>query len=144
MDPYFLGGNVLDYAHSERDLGVLVNTKLNWDEQRTALLRRTRSRLGLLKRVAFFSRSKRQKRALYIAIARSQFEHCSPIWRPISKSSIESFENIQMSAVRYILNEEDVDYSPPEYLQRLKDLVLLPMEYFFIHNDLLIFHKICI
>ena len=35
---------------------------------------------------------------------------------------MDSFENIQMSAVRYILNEEDVDYSPTEYLTRLKDL----------------------
>ena len=143
LDPYFMGDNVLDYAHSERDLGVMVNTKLNWDDQRIALLSRTRSRLGLLKRVAFFSRSKRQKRALYLAIARSQFEHCSPIWRPIAKTSMDSFEHIQMSAVRYILNEEDVDYSPTEYLTRLKDLCLLPMEYFFMHNDLLIFHKIC-
>ena len=36
----------------------------------------------------------------------------------------------------------DVDYSRSEYLSRLKDLNLLPMEYYFMHNDLLLFHKI--
>ena len=141
-DPYFMDGNVLEYAPSERDLGVIVNTRLNWDDQRSALLRRARSRLGLLKRVAFFSRSRAQKRALYLAITRSQFEHCCQIWRPVAKSSIDQFESVQRSGVKYILNEEDVDYSVNDYLSRLKDLNLLPMEFYFIRNDLLVFHKI--
>ena len=143
LDPYFMGDNLLEYSHSERDLGVMVNTKLNWDEQRIALVRRARSRLGLLKRVAFFTRNRTQKRALYLAIARSQFEHCSQIWRPIAKSSIDNFESVQKRAVKYILNEDDIDYTANEYLQRLKELNLLPMEFYFMHNDLLVFHKIC-
>ena len=142
IDPYFMDGNVLEYAHSEKDLGVMINIKLNWDEQRSALLRRARSRLGLLKRVAFFSRSKAQKRALYLAITRSQFEHCCSIWRPVAKSAIDQFESVQKSGVKYILNEEGIDYSRNDYLTRLKNLHLLPMEYYFMHNDLILFHKI--
>ena len=121
----------------------MMPTKLSWDDQRSAQLRAARSRLGLLKRVAHYCRNRTQKRALYLAIGRSQFEHCCPVWRPTAKSTIDLFEDFQKRAVKYILNDEDTDYTPTEYLSHLKELNLLPMEYFFIHNDLILFHKIC-
>ena len=51
---------------------------------------------------------------------------------------LDKFESVQRSAVKYILNEEDIDYNPTDYLSRLRDLNLLPMEYYFMHNDLLV------
>ena len=142
IDPYFMNGCVLEYAHVERDLGVMMTTNLSWDEQRNSRLRVSSSRLGLMKRVCHFIRNRVQRRALYLALVRSQYEHCCEIWRPVSASMIEKFETVQRRAVKWVLNEEYLDYTPSEYLQRLRNLNLLPMDYYFRHNDLLLFHKI--
>ena len=48
IDPYFMNGCVLEYAHVERDLGVMMTTNLSWDEQRNSRLRVYSSRLGHL------------------------------------------------------------------------------------------------
>ena len=44
-------------------------------------------------------------------------------------------------AVKWILNEQYHHYNDWEYTCRLRDLDLLPIKYFFILNDLIIFHK---
>ena len=98
--------------------------------------------MGLLKRVCHFIRSKDQKRALYLAIVRSQYEHCCVVWRPTTQTLINKFEAVQKRAVKWILNEEYDHYNDYEYLCRLKGLDLLPMEYYFMKNDLVMFQKI--
>ena len=140
--PYFLGGCVMEFTNSEKDLGVLVTSKFSWVDQCNTRLRLACSRLGMLKRVCHFTKSKDQKRALYLAIVRSQYEHCCVVWRPTTETKINKFEAIQKRAVKWILYEEYDHYNDYEYLRRLQDLNLLPMKYFFMFNDLKMFHKI--
>ena len=100
------------------------------------------SKLGLLMRVCYFTKNIQQKRALYLAIVRSQLNHCCVVWRPTSEPKINKLESVQRRAVKWILNEQYHHYSDLEYTCRLRDLKLLPIKYFFILNDLIIFHKI--
>ena len=51
-------------------------------------------------------------------------------------------EGIQKRAVKWILAEQDHHYNDFEYLKRLKDLDILPMEYKFVYTDLVQFYKI--
>ena len=85
---------------------------------------------------------KNKKRALYLAIVRSQFEHCSVVWRPSSDEMLNKLESIQKRAVKWILNEYNFHYTDVEYKCRLRDLGLLPLKYHFILSDLIIFHKV--
>ena len=137
-----LGDTMLEYTVSEKDLGVVVTSTCSWDEQCQAILNISSSRLGMIKRVCNFSKNIKQKRALYLAIVRSHFEHCSIIWRPTSDTTINKFESIQKRAVKWILNEQYHHYNDWEYTCRLRDLNILPIRYYFIFNDLIIFHKI--
>ena len=95
-----------------------------------------------LKRVCHFTKNVKQKRALYLAIVRSQLNHCCVVWRPTTQSKIDRLESIQKRAVKWILNEQYHHYNDWEYTCRLRDLNLLPIEYFFVLNDLIIFQKI--
>jgi hypothetical protein len=80
---YSLGGEQSEYVNEEKDLGVLVTSKFTWDNQVEALLRKAISRLGLLKRtIMHFLKCQKQKRAFYLAIVGSQFEHFAQVWRP--------------------------------------------------------------
>ena len=80
---YYLGHICLYYVKSEKDLGVYVNSKLKWSEQCKALLTKANYKLGLIKRTCAFTNNSTQRRSLYLALVRSQFEHCSVIWRPL-------------------------------------------------------------
>ena len=134
---YELGGTLLDYASSEKDLGVIVNTTLTFDDRYSTM----NQKLGLLRRVCYFTKDQKQKRTLFLAIVRSQLNHCCVVWRPANDSQIDRLECVQKKTVKWILNEQYHHYNDWEYPCRLRDLDLLPIKYFFILNDLIIFHK---
>ena len=99
--------------------------------------------LGLLKRTCHFVVSNHRKCTLYLAMVRSQFEHCSQIWRPVTPTQISKFECLQKNAIKWILNEEFISYSDNEiYLKKCRDINILPINKKFDLNDILLFHKI--
>ena len=139
---YKLNGVELPYVEAEKDLGVHVTSNFSWNSQVEYLYSKASSRLGLLKRALHFVKCERQKRSFYLAIVRSQFEHCVQVWRPNSESMTDKLERIQRRAIKWILSEQDHSYSDVEYLMRLRDLDLLPMKYRFMFSDLVLFYDI--
>ena len=139
---YTLNGEILDFVDSEKDLGVLVTTKLSWHDQTMAVYSKASSRLGLVRRTCHFVQCPRQKCVLYLSLVRSLYEHASIIWRPCSDNLIGKLEKVQKRAVKWILSEQGHHYNEFEYFRRLQDLELLPIQSRFILNDLVFFHKI--
>ena len=138
-----LNGEILDFVDSEKDLGILVPTKLSWHDQTMAVYSKASSRLGLVRRTCHFVQCPSQKCVLYLSLVRSLYEHASIIWRPCSDNLIGKLENIQKCAVKWILSEQGPYYNEFEYFRRLQDLELLPIiQSRFILNDLVFFHKI--
>ncbi len=98
---------------------------------------------GITKRTCSFVNDMRRKRTLYLALIRSQFEHCSPIWRPTGKTSIMKFESFQKICIKWILSKEHLSYQSYEtYINKCKHVNILPLGLKFDLNDLLFFHKI--
>ena len=137
-----MNGIELEVVTSEKDLGVIVTTNFSQNEQCLELYNKCCSKLGLVKRTCNFTRNTRQKRALYLAMVRSQLNHCCVVWRPTCDTLINKLESVQKRAVKWILGEEGHHYNDVEYLARLRDLDLLNLKSFFVLNDLVIFHKI--
>ena len=139
---YQLNGVYLDSVDQEKDLGILVGSKLSWTNHHQAVFSKASSRLGLVKRTCHFTVCPRQKRSLYLALVRSLFEHLSVVWSPCSSFSVAKLERIQRRAVKWILGELGHHYNDVEYIRRLKALDLLPLDLKFIQTDLLLFHDI--
>ena len=139
---YSLGNCIIDFTSSEKDLGVNVSNNLNWNEQCNRLYTKANQMFGLTKRTAHFFNNPRQRRALYLAIVRSQFEHCSVIWRPHQKTTMTKLEGLQKRCIKWILDEQYFHYSSDVYFQNCKLLDILPLVFRFIQNDLILFHKI--
>ena len=140
---YSLNDKIIDYTCEERDLGILVNPKFNFEDHRQAIITKAYQFLGLTKRSCFFVNDKRRKRSLYLAMVRSQFEHCSVIWAPKLQREIDSFEKIQKRAVKWILRQEYCSYSDvATYYSKCKEVNILPLSKHFEVNDLTFFHKI--
>ena len=140
---YHLGESLLEYTESEKDLGVTINCKLNFSEQQANLLLKANQQFGLLKRTCNFVTDVRRRRVLYLTLVRSQFEHCSQIWRPYYETMILKFENFQKKCIKWILSEEELSYGQVEvYIRKCKQVNIIPLRQRFILNDLIFFHKI--
>ena len=140
---YHLGGNPLDYTESEKDLGIDITPKLNWNMHCNRVYSKANQILGLTKRTCFFVNDSNRRRALYLALVRSQFEHCSVVWRPNSKTLLQKFESLQKRAIKWILFEENIRYnSLTTYIQKCRQVNLLPISNKFDLSDLILFHKI--
>ena len=85
----------------------------------------------------------KRKRVLYLALIRSQFEHCSPVWRPTGKTMLNKFESLQKRCIKWILSEQYLRYGNYQtYVQKCRQVDLLPITKRFEYNDLVLFYKI--
>ena len=76
-------------------------------------------------------------------MVRSQFEHCSPVWRPFLKTILEKFEAFQKKCIKWILNEVSSSYfSYSNYIKKCREVDILPLTQKFDLNDLVLFHKV--
>ena len=125
---YCLGNVILEYADNEKDLGVIMTPNFTFNEQHEALLLKANQQFGLLKRTCNFVQDTKRRRALYLSLVRSQFEHCSPIWRPCNETAINKFENFQKRCIKWILSEEELSYNPYEiYFNKCREAKILPI-----------------
>ena len=145
---YSIGDALIDYCDVEKDLGIHMNGSLNFTHHSDMLYSKASQRLGLLKRTCHFVKNMDRKRALYLVMVRSLFEHCPYIWRPVSATAINKLESLQKRAIKWILNTNDnnshVSYSSNHhlYLIHCKQLKILPIKYRFDYHDIRMFHSI--
>ena len=92
---YFINEDFIDFTECQRDLGVLVNSNFKWDDHQQKVLNKAHQMLGITKRTCHYIIDPRKRRSLYLSLIRSQFEHCSSIWRPITETEIFNFEKLQ-------------------------------------------------
>ena len=107
---YSLGENPLDYVDSEKDLGVDININFNFNDHCNRVISKASQKFGLTKRTCSFVTDFKRRRVLYLTLIRSQFEHCSPVWRPNGKTMSDKFESFQKSCIKWILSEENLSY----------------------------------
>ena len=83
------------------------------------------------------------KRALYLSLVRSIFEHCPIIWRPSAATTIDKLESIQKRAFKWIMNDMHVSYSSIYlYYVHCRQFKILPVRYRFDYHDLKFFHSV--
>ena len=139
---YHINDNIIDFTESEKDLGVWVNSKFKWDQHQQNILNKAHQMLGITKRTCHFITDPKKRRSLYLSLVRSQFEHCSIIWRPVTETEISAFEKLQKKAIKWIFNELYQHYNNETYLLRCSQIKIVPMLAFFDINDLVFSHKI--
>ena len=74
---YKLADTPIQFVNTEKDLGVNFNSALTWTEHCNYLYSKANSKLGLARRTCNFISNVRKKRSIYLAVVRSQLEHCS-------------------------------------------------------------------
>ncbi len=139
---YSLGSDSLDYADDEKDLGVIVTSNFDWADQCGRVYSKANQKLGMARRNCHFVLDANRRRVLYLTLVRSQFEHCSVIWRPLIKSLVMKLEGLQKRAIKWILREECIGYSSVTYIRKCRQLNIMPIADRFDFLDLLFFYKV--
>jgi hypothetical protein len=135
---YRLGNVILQRAHQEKDLGIIVKSNLSWDSHIFSIVSKANMMLGILKRTCPLIRDTKVRRTLYLTLVKSKLCYATEVWSPANVKLQVALERVQRRATRWILKSKVGEMS---YEDRLKTLNLLPLTYNREIRDLVLVYK---
>ena len=105
-NPYFyqLGEHILETVSSIPYLGVIISEDLKWNQHINSITKKASSTLGFMRR-NLRSCPIECRKAAYFSLVRSKLEYSAAVWDPYFQQDIDSLENIQRRAARFITKD---------------------------------------
>lgn len=100
---YTIGDTTIQRVSHIRDLGVLLDSRLTFNDHRSEIIDRANRQLGFVMRTTKNFTNVHCLKALYTSLVRSILESSSIVWCPYQANWIDRIERIQKRFVRYAL-----------------------------------------
>ena len=92
--PYYnMDATRLKIVEQEKNLGVVVDSQLKFEEHITRIVKKANSGMGMIRR-SFLYLDKDMFKKLFIAMVRPHLEYGATIWNPHLKKQITPIENV--------------------------------------------------
>ena len=105
-------GEIMRFARETKLLGVLVNDRLNWDNNTVSLVRRANARMRLLHKLVQFNVPLEDLLNIYVLYVRSILEQSCQVWHSsLTLENFQDLERVQKNALRIILQEDYLSVS---------------------------------
>ena len=116
QNKYFLNNQELQNSSTEKDLGVIVDDKLKFEEHIQSKISKARQIWGLIRRSITYIDSNTFT-CLFKALVRPHLEYANCVWFPATKGQSIDIEKVQRSATKQIPGLSELTY--PERLKKL-------------------------
>ena len=126
---------ILEESTEEKDLGVVIDNKLNFSNHCDKIVGKANKMLGILRR-NFTYINNTNFNYLYKGIIRPIIEYAAPVYSPIYQKDIQKIESIQRRATKLVLGMESKTYE-----ERLKTLELPTLIYRRARGDMIQVYK---
>ena len=133
---YTMNNSQLTIENSEKDLGVLFDTDMNFKHHIKTIINKANQRVGMIRR--HFSKLNGQSlKLLYKTLIRPILEYCNVVWFPLTKHDTQEIEKVQHRATKLVSSIAHLPYE-----ERLKKLNLTTLAYRRIRADVLQVYRI--
>ena len=133
---YTMDGKELAKTVNEKDLGVHVDNKLEFDQHIKGIVRKANRMLGLIK-IGFSCLDQEIFMHLYPVLVRPLLEYCVQVWSPYKRKYIKLIERVQRRATKLVPALKDLPYE-----ERLTRLKLTTLEDRRIRGDMILTYKL--
>ena len=113
---YSLYGEELEHVFEEKDLGVIVDMELSFEEHISTKIKKANGIMGLIRRTFSYLDCDMFKR-LYTTFVRPHLEYAQSAWSPHLRKYIKQLDNVQIRATKLVDGMKHLDYF--ERLQKL-------------------------
>ena len=128
---YGMAGQEMSQTTTERDLGVIVNSKLSAADQVKEARKKALRMLGAINRNVSY-KSPEVIVKLYCAYVRPHLEYCIQAWSPTYEKDCWLLERVQKRATKMVNNLSNLEYE-----ERLRKLDMFSLKYRRFRGDLI-------
>lgn len=143
---YSIGAELLNAVSNIKDLGVMFDEKLTFDNHIGFVTSRAYKNLGFMNRITKEFRNEKCLKLLYNALVRSGLEYGSVIWSPFQQNKIARIEKVQRKFTRILAYKvppvDRVVLVRESYPERLSRFALNSLEHRRIESDMCMMFKL--